>query len=295
MFILKFFSFSIFLFYNFQYSIMGCGTSAQVGSSNADLATKKKEEGNNLFNSNQFLPAIDKYTEALSLNPLPVYYCNRSACYAKLQRWHEAEKDGEKSILLDRNFVKGYFRQAIALQHIGKIDDAIKIAKQGLILDPNNDDIKLSMKELGVGSSQPVIAQPVQNISQPVMMQQQQPMVMQQQQPMMMGQQPMMMQQQPMMMQQQPMMMQQQPMMMGQQPMMMMQQQPMMVQQQPMMMQQQPMMMQPGMAMGTMGYANNQQYGNRGNNDNNLALGLAGGMIGGMMLGSMLDGGDGFF
>jgi hypothetical protein len=42
----------------------------------------------------------------------------RSACYAALEMWEEAAQDGQSCIVTDKNFVKGYFRQALALQNL---------------------------------------------------------------------------------------------------------------------------------------------------------------------------------
>ena len=43
---------------------------------------------------------------------------DRSACYAALEMWNEAAEDGRMCIITDKNFVKGYFRQALALQNM---------------------------------------------------------------------------------------------------------------------------------------------------------------------------------
>jgi len=76
------------------------------------------------------------------------FYSNRSACYAALGRWQEAAEDGRQCIMTDKNFVKGYFRQALALQNLGNLDAALDAVKRGLGMDPQNADLKKMSKEI---------------------------------------------------------------------------------------------------------------------------------------------------
>jgi stress-induced-phosphoprotein 1 len=112
-------------------------------------AQAKKAEGNALFKSKSYQPAIDKYTEAIALDASDVtFYSNRSACYAALEKWEEAAADGRQCIMCDKNFVKGYFRQALALQNIGNLDAALDSAKRGLGIDSTNADLKKMCREI---------------------------------------------------------------------------------------------------------------------------------------------------
>jgi tetratricopeptide (TPR) repeat protein len=106
-------------------------------------------EGNTFFKNKQYEQAIDKYSEAIEHDPSDVtFYSNRSACYAALQRWSEAAEDGRLCIMTDRNFVKGYFRQALALQNLDNIEGSIEAVKRGLGIDPQNADLKKMSREL---------------------------------------------------------------------------------------------------------------------------------------------------
>jgi tetratricopeptide (TPR) repeat protein len=262
---------------------MGCGSSAPaatkpVGSSNS-LAEKYKDEGNAFFNSQRYDDAINKYSMAINVDPQAAYYSNRSAAYAAQKKFSEASQDGQKCISLNSRYVKGYFRHAIALQGLGKIDDAVKVANQGLAIEPGNHDLAQLLGSLGVATVTAVPAVQQQPMIQQMMVQQQ-PVYQQPMQPMNQGYgQPMY----------------QQPM----QPMQQMNQgygQPMMMQPmnqgygQPMMMQPmnqgygQPMMMQPGM-MNQGQYGQNQgQYGQQ-NNNNNMMMAAGAGLLGGMVIG----------
>lgn len=112
-------------------------------------AQAKKTEGNNLFKDKRYKEAISKYTEAIELDAADVtFYSNRSACYAALEMWNEAAEDGRMCIITDKNFVKGYFRQALALQNLGNIDGASEAVKRGLGIDSKNADLKKMSREL---------------------------------------------------------------------------------------------------------------------------------------------------
>ena len=74
--------------------------------------------------------------------------CCYSACYAALERWEEAAEDGKQCIIVDRSFVKGYFRLALALQSLGNFEGAQDAVKRGLGVDPLNSDLKKMSRDL---------------------------------------------------------------------------------------------------------------------------------------------------
>ena len=49
---------------------------------------------------------------------------------------------------MDKNFVKGYFRHALALQNLGRFDEALSSVKRGLGIDPLNADLKTKSREI---------------------------------------------------------------------------------------------------------------------------------------------------
>lgn len=106
-------------------------------------------EGNTFFKNKEYEQAIEKYTEAITLDPSDVtFYSNRSACYAALNKWTEAADDGKQCIIVDKSFVKGYFRHALGLQNLGNLDGAIESVKRGLGIESTNADLKKMSKEL---------------------------------------------------------------------------------------------------------------------------------------------------
>lgn len=63
---------------------------------------------------------------------------NRSACYIALKEYAAAATDAQMSIELDKSYAKGYFRLSVALKGLGKVAEAISVAKVGLTVDPGN-------------------------------------------------------------------------------------------------------------------------------------------------------------
>jgi tetratricopeptide (TPR) repeat protein len=106
-------------------------------------------EGNNFFKNKQYADAIQKYTEAISLDSNDVtFYSNRSACYAALGQWNEAAEDGRQCIMTDKAFVKGYFRAALGLQSLGNLEGALDAVQRGLGIDSQNADLKKMSREI---------------------------------------------------------------------------------------------------------------------------------------------------
>jgi len=76
------------------------------------------------------------------------FFSNRSACYAALNKWQDAADDGRQCIMTDKNFVKGYFRNALALQNLGNLEGALDSVKRGLGIDSQNADLKKMSREI---------------------------------------------------------------------------------------------------------------------------------------------------
>lgn len=68
--------------------------------------------------------------------------------------WDKAAEDGRSCIMVDKNFVKGYFRQATALKSAGNIAGALEACKRGLGIDSTNKDLKAMSRLLDEASRQ---------------------------------------------------------------------------------------------------------------------------------------------
>ena len=70
------------------------------------------------------------------------FFPNRSACYAALNKWEQAAEGGKQCIIVDKSLVKGYLRQALALQNMGEIESTLQATKRRLGIDSANVDLK---------------------------------------------------------------------------------------------------------------------------------------------------------
>eukprot|EP00362_Geleiidae_sp_MMETSP1317_P000548 CAMPEP_0201282074 /NCGR_PEP_ID=MMETSP1317-20130820/4762_1 /ASSEMBLY_ACC=CAM_ASM_000770 /TAXON_ID=187299 /ORGANISM="Undescribed Undescribed, Strain Undescribed" /LENGTH=64 /DNA_ID=CAMNT_0047593767 /DNA_START=418 /DNA_END=612 /DNA_ORIENTATION=+ len=61
-----------------------------------EAAESPKARGNQLFQNKQYAEAISAFTEAIAADPNdPVFYSNRSACYASLKEYDKALEDAD--------------------------------------------------------------------------------------------------------------------------------------------------------------------------------------------------------
>jgi len=75
-------------------------------------------------------------------------YSNRAICYISLEKWDAAERDATKSIELDNNFVKAYFRRGVSRKNLGKYWKAIDDFEHVLKLEPNNKEARDQLNSL---------------------------------------------------------------------------------------------------------------------------------------------------
>jgi histone-lysine N-methyltransferase SETD3 len=96
-----------------------------------ELAQFFKEEGNRFFFKRQFDVALIYFTKALEYEPEnKIFYSNRSACHLAKGNYKMALKDAERSISIDPNYVKGYYRGALANYEMNKFEEALELIKK---------------------------------------------------------------------------------------------------------------------------------------------------------------------
>ncbi|KAL9952289.1 hypothetical protein ACROYT_G039524 [Oculina patagonica] len=114
----------------------------------AAKAAQFKDKGNAFLQAGDFTKAIECYTEAIVLDPSNhVFYSNRSAAYAKDQKYEQALTDAKKCVELKPDWGKGYSRLGAALSFLKRYDEAEKAYSKGLQLDPNNAQLKSGLEE----------------------------------------------------------------------------------------------------------------------------------------------------
>ena len=113
--------------------------SKTISAEDAENAEVAKEAGNALFTTSDYAAALEKYTEAIELNPTDASYrSNRSACHLKLGKNLPAIHDAATAVNLEPGWVKGYFRLSMARLEVGRHEDAAAAAWEGLVLEPEN-------------------------------------------------------------------------------------------------------------------------------------------------------------
>jgi stress-induced-phosphoprotein 1 len=104
-------------------------------------------EGNAAFKAGDYSRAIEKYGEAIAIDPTNhTYWSNRAASYAGLEDWANSRDDAKQCIGADKSFVKGYFRMATAQKNLGDFDGARETLVRGLAVEPRNADLKKNLK-----------------------------------------------------------------------------------------------------------------------------------------------------
>ncbi|XP_077778389.1 LON peptidase N-terminal domain and RING finger protein 3 isoform X3 [Podarcis muralis] len=102
-------------------------------------ASQLRCEGNLLYKEKNFQAALQKYNEAIRLEPSDhLSYSNRSQVNSLLNCWEEALKDAEMACSLQPTWVKGHLRKGQALVKLGKTEEAFHAFLFSLALDSGN-------------------------------------------------------------------------------------------------------------------------------------------------------------
>jgi len=100
-----------------------------------------KEKGNDEFKKGNYEKAIEYYTYATEMDPTNhVFYTNRAMCYAAMKKWDKSLRDAETSIKLKKDWEKGHYRRGVALQNLGRLQEAVSAFAECVKLAPANQD-----------------------------------------------------------------------------------------------------------------------------------------------------------
>ncbi|PHH67324.1 hypothetical protein CDD81_87 [Ophiocordyceps australis] len=106
-------------------------------------ADELKALGNKAIADKNFDDAIDKFTQAIALQPdNHILYSNRSAAFASKKQWDDALNDADKTTEIKPDWAKGWGRKGAALHGKGDLLGANDAYEQGLKLEANNAQLK---------------------------------------------------------------------------------------------------------------------------------------------------------
>eukprot|EP00823_Brevimastigomonas_motovehiculus_P004600 TRINITY_DN307_c0_g1_i1.p1 TRINITY_DN307_c0_g1~~TRINITY_DN307_c0_g1_i1.p1 ORF type:complete len:296 (+),score=73.24 TRINITY_DN307_c0_g1_i1:111-890(+) len=104
-------------------------------------ANAYKEKGNEEYKKGNYEKAIEFYTYATEMDPKnPIYFTNRSMCYAAMKKWEKSLRDAEKSVALNASWEKGHYRKGVALSNMGQYQAAMESFEMCCQLNPKNDE-----------------------------------------------------------------------------------------------------------------------------------------------------------
>ncbi len=106
---------------------------------NPEIAEQNNKKAYDLYKAGKIEEALSEYTEATRRNPYNArYWCNRAEGYMKVLSYNEAIKDCEKSIELDKEFMRAYLRKATCHLMLKQFPLALETYEKGLEINPSN-------------------------------------------------------------------------------------------------------------------------------------------------------------
>eukprot|EP00197_Chlamydomonas_leiostraca_P003280 CAMPEP_0202873790 /NCGR_PEP_ID=MMETSP1391-20130828/24020_1 /ASSEMBLY_ACC=CAM_ASM_000867 /TAXON_ID=1034604 /ORGANISM="Chlamydomonas leiostraca, Strain SAG 11-49" /LENGTH=194 /DNA_ID=CAMNT_0049555077 /DNA_START=1 /DNA_END=582 /DNA_ORIENTATION=- len=115
---------------------------------NAARAKEEKDKGNKAFSDKKYEQAISHFTTCIELDPeCEVYWSNRSAAYAALEKWEPALSDARKAVGLKPSWPKAYSRLAVAFFGLKLYSDAKEAYERALKLEPDDAGLRKGLEK----------------------------------------------------------------------------------------------------------------------------------------------------
>lgn len=106
---------------------------------NPELAIEAKERGNVAFRANDYPTAIREYEDAIKRDPNnPAYHNNLAAALQKIGDFNGAKREVEKSLELDRTYVKAWAKKGDIEFFMKEYHKALDSYRAGLQIEPEN-------------------------------------------------------------------------------------------------------------------------------------------------------------
>ncbi|KAJ5096342.1 hypothetical protein NUU61_005698 [Penicillium alfredii] len=107
------------------------------------MADALKAEGNKAFSAKDYPTAIEKFSQAIDLEPQNhILYSNRSAVYSAQTEYQKALEDAEKAISIKPDWSKGHARKGAAYRGLGDLLAAHDAYEEALNIEPGNEQAK---------------------------------------------------------------------------------------------------------------------------------------------------------
>uniref|UniRef100_A0A2N9IJE2 Reverse transcriptase zinc-binding domain-containing protein n=1 Tax=Fagus sylvatica TaxID=28930 RepID=A0A2N9IJE2_FAGSY len=118
------------------------------------MAEQAKVKAYAAFFAGNFSDAVRHFSTAMSVGPTNyLLFSNRSAAYARLNKFSEALSDAEKTVKVKPDWSKGYCRLGAAHLGLGRFDDAVIAYKKGLECDPDDEALKSGLADAEYAAS----------------------------------------------------------------------------------------------------------------------------------------------
>ncbi|XP_077291555.1 small glutamine-rich tetratricopeptide containing protein [Arctopsyche grandis] len=99
-----------------------------------------KNEGNALMKATKFPEALQKYTEAIALDPTnAIFFCNRAAAHSSMKNNEAAIEDCRRALSLNPKYGRAYGRLGLALTNLNRHAEAREAYKIACQLEPDNE------------------------------------------------------------------------------------------------------------------------------------------------------------
>jgi stress-induced-phosphoprotein 1 len=115
---------------------------------NPELGAEAKERGNAAFRDGDFPKAIKEYEDAIKRDPSNAsYHNNLAAAYQKMGLFNDAKKEVEKSLEIDRHYVKAWAKKGDIEFYMKEYHKSMESYKAGLSLEPDNSLCKQGLQK----------------------------------------------------------------------------------------------------------------------------------------------------
>lgn len=112
-----------------------------------EIATNFKEQGNDYFKGKRYREAAGFYTQGIDANPtdnvlLEALLCNRAACNLELQNYGSVLRDCSKAMTINPKSLKSFYRSALALLALDRLDEALDCCERCLSFEGSNQAVR---------------------------------------------------------------------------------------------------------------------------------------------------------